>query len=419
MNYRKEHIIYTSIWLLLYLSPLASLYMRMSSNPNIAFSWHEILNAWAFNTVWLVLMLIHNFLLLPILILKRRTWQYLMLASALLISCTFASFLIRPAGPRFDDKDKRMEMSDTNYYICGESDSCHAPGLCQKMEHDPKEDMCRKPIHGGKPFPRPRYNPDELRPISPVPMLGPGEAVAFFGGLMLMGMNLGVKLYFMSQRDRERQKIIDQRNLEQQMEYLKYQVNPHFFMNTLNNIHALVDIDPERAKTTIVELSKMMRHILYEGSKKLIPLTREVEFLNLYVQLMRLRYTRKVHINVDVPPQLPELKLPPLMLIIFVENAFKHGISYREESFIDIKLRVENKRLLFSCCNSKPTQVQRTNEKGGMGLQNVRQRLELLYDDDYTLDINDGEKTYEVKLDIPMQTRLPDAEVETADVSES
>ena len=149
MNYRKEHIIYTSIWLLLYLSPLASLYMRMSSNPNITFSWHEILNAWEFNTVWLVLMLIHNFLLLPILILKRRTWKYLMLASALLISCTFASFVIRPGGPRFDDMDKRMEMSDCNYYICGESDSCHAPGLCQKMEHDPKEDMCRKPIHGG------------------------------------------------------------------------------------------------------------------------------------------------------------------------------------------------------------------------------------------------------------------------------
>ena len=71
MNYRKEHIIYTSIWLMLYLSPLASLYMRMSSNPNIAFSWHEILNAWAFNTIWLVLMLIHNFLLLPVLIIKR------------------------------------------------------------------------------------------------------------------------------------------------------------------------------------------------------------------------------------------------------------------------------------------------------------------------------------------------------------
>jgi LytS/YehU family sensor histidine kinase len=235
-------------------------------------------------------------------------------------------------------------------------------------------------------------------------MLGPGELVAFFGGLLLMGMNLGVKLYFMSQRDLERQKIIDKKNLEQQMEYLKYQVNPHFFMNTLNNIHALVDIDPERAKTTIVELSKMMRHILYDGGKKLIPLSREVEFLNLYVQLMRLRYSNKVHINVDLPQQLPELKLPPLMLIIFVENAFKHGISYREESFINISVEVENKRLLFNCRNSKPTQSQKSNEKGGMGLQNVRQRLELLYEDDYTLSINDAEKTYEVKLDIPMQS---------------
>ena len=102
MNYRKEHIIYTSIWLLLYLSPLASLYMRMSSNPNIAFSWHEILNAWAFNTIWLVLMLIHNFLLLPVLIIKRRTWQYLVLSLALLISCTFVSSLARPGGPHSD-----------------------------------------------------------------------------------------------------------------------------------------------------------------------------------------------------------------------------------------------------------------------------------------------------------------------------
>ena len=111
----------------------------------------------------------------------------------------------------------------------------------------------------------------------------------------------------------------------------------------------------------------MMRHILYDGGKKLIPLTCEVEFLNLYVQLMRLRYTNKVHISVNLPKQLPELKLPPLMLIIFVENAFKHGISYREESFVDISVEVENKRLLFGCRNSKPTQPQKSNEKGGMG----------------------------------------------------
>lgn len=399
MNFRKEHTIYSAIWAMLYASPVINIYTRMAGNPRITFSWTEILHAWEYTSTWLVMFAIHNFLLLPLLLRKRKTGTYLCLSFLILLTGMFITYLNRPMHK--NQYKTRMEAewkADSLAY-----ERVAAVRLGDGRYCSPQNPMRRKPL--------------DFQPIDPLPMLGPGELVAFFGGLLLMGMNLGVKLYFMSQRDRERQKIIDQRNLEQQMEYLKYQVNPHFFMNTLNNIHALVDIDPERAKTTIVELSKMMRHILYEGSKKLIPLTREVEFLNLYVQLMRLRYTRKVHINVDVPPQLPELKLPPLMLIIFVENAFKHGISYREESFIDIKLRVENKRLLFSCCNSKPTQVQRTNEKGGMGLQNVRQRLELLYDDDYTLDINAGEKTYEVKLDIPMQTRLPDAEAETADVS--
>lgn len=401
MNFRKEHTIYTAIWAMLYASPVVNIYTRMAGNPRITFSWTEILHAWEYTSTWLVMFAIHNFLLLPLLLRKRKTGTYLCLSFLILLTGMFITYLNRPMHK--NQYKTRMEAewkADSLAY-----ERVAAVRLGDGRYCSPQNPMRRKPL--------------EYQPIDPLPMLGPGELVAFFGGLLLMGMNLGVKLYFMSQRDRERQKIIDQRNLEQQMEYLKYQVNPHFFMNTLNNIHALVDIDPERAKTTIVELSKMMRHILYEGSKKLIPLTREVEFLNLYVQLMRLRYTRKVHINVDVPPQLPELKLPPLMLIIFVENAFKHGISYREESFIDIKLRVENKRLLFCSCNSKPTQVQRTNEKGGMGLQNVRQRLELLYDDDYTLDISDGEKTYEVKLDIPMQTRLPDAEAETADVSKS
>ena len=403
MNYRKEHIIYTSIWLMLYLSPLASLYMRMSSNPNIAFSWHEIINAWEFNTVWLVLMIIHNFLLLPILILKRRTWQYLILASALLISCTFASYLIRPAGPRCYDMDKRMEMSDCNYYICGESDSCHAPGLCQKMEHDPKEDMCRKPIHGGKPFPRPRYNPEELRPINPIPMLGPGEAVAFFGGLMLMGMNLGVKLYFKTQEDREQRERLEKQDLERQLEYLRYQVNPHFFMNTLNNIHALVDINPERAKTTIVELSKMMRYILYEGDKKLIPVQREALFLKNYIELMRLRYSSRVSINLDIPEMMPDVMLPPLLLIIFVENAFKHGVSYAAPSFIDIKVEVTQDKLKFRCRNSRQEQKpDEKKKKGGVGLANARRRLDLLFPNQYSLEIKENDKEYDVQLEIPL-----------------
>lgn len=403
MNYRKEHLIYTSIWLMLYLSPLASLYMRMSSNPNIAFSWHEILNAWAFNTIWLVLMLIHNFLLLPVLIIKRRTWQYLVLSLALLISCTFVSYLARPGGPHSDKRRKLMEMNDRNYYICGKSDICEAPGLCQKIEHDPKEDMCRKPIHGGKSLPMPRYNPDELRPIRPVPMMGPGDAVAFFGGLMLMGMNLGVKLYFKTQEDRDHQEMLEKQDLERQLEYLRYQVNPHFFMNTLNNIHALVDINPERAKTTIVELSKMMRYILYEGDKKLIPVQREVLFLKNYIELMRLRYSSRVSINLDIPEMMPDVMLPPLLLIIFVENAFKHGVSYAAPSFIDIKVTVTQEMLQFKCRNSRQEQKpDEKKKKGGVGLANARRRLDLLFHDKYSLEIKEDDKEYDVQLEIPL-----------------
>lgn len=386
MNFRKEHTIYTFMWALLYASPVVNIYTRMAANPKITFSWCEILHTWEHTSIWLVMFAIHNFLLLPILLRKRKTGTYLCLSVAILLTGTFINYLGRPTRRHIEEIRMEEEWkADSIAY-----ERVAAVRLGDGRYCSPQNPMHRKPL--------------EYRPIEPLPMLGPGELVAFFGGLLLMGMNLGVKLYFMSQRDLERQKIIDKQNLEQQMEYLKYQVNPHFFMNTLNNIHALVDIDPERAKTTIVELSKMMRHILYDGGKKLIPLTCEVEFLNLYVQLMRLRYTNKVHISVNLPKQLPELKLPPLMLIIFVENAFKHGISYREESFVDISVEVENKRLLFGCRNSKPTQPQKSNEKGGMGLQNVRQRLELLYEDDYTLSINDAEKTYEVKLDIPMQS---------------
>ncbi len=369
LNYPKEHIIYTIMWIALYLSPVMGLYMRMSGNPHIAFSWMEILNAWKFNTVWIVLFTIHNFVLLPILLIKRRTWLYGICLVAMLSVAMTLVLLMRPphTGP-------------------------HHVG--HSMPHHECPDYDR---------PKP-----EFRPIDPLPMFGPGEMVAFFGGLLLMGMNLGVKLYFKSQDDIKKQALVERHNLERQLEYLKYQVNPHFFMNTLNNIHALVDIDPERAKTTIVELSKMMRYILYEGNHKLIPLSRETQFLQNYVQLMRLRYTSRVSITLDIPPTLPDMQLPPLLLIIFVENAFKHGISYRNESFITIQFSVENNRLHFHCHNSKLQQPNVYKQKdadcqqGGMGLVNVRRRLDLLFHDDYELVITDSDTKYDVRLSLPL-----------------
>ena len=380
MNYRKEHIIYTLMWIVLYLSPVMSIYMRMSTNPHIDFSWDEILNAWKFNTVWVVLFAIHNFLLAPILILKRRTWLYTALAMLLLAITMCTLYVMRPDYPIHSPKP----LSPT------ECKDCNAGKDCDECEYDrpySNDPMRRKP---------------EMRLFSPMPLFGPGEMVAVFGGLLLMGMNLGVKLYFRSQEATKALAQVEKHALERQLQYLKYQVNPHFFMNTLNNIHALVDIDPERAKTSIVELSKLMRYVLYEGNNKLTSLSREVQFLRNYVQLMSMRYTGNVSISLDVPDVLPDSMLPPLLLVIFVENAFKHGISYRTKSFVEISLQPHGNRLLFSCRNSRPEIKHDENMKGGVGLSNVRRRLDLLFPNDYTLDIKEEEDTYTVKLEIPL-----------------
>lgn len=370
MNYRKEHIIYTLMWIALYLSPLMSIYMRMSGNPHIDFSWYEILNAWKFNTVWIVLFAIHNFLLAPLLIIKRRTWLYTALVVALLVATMFTLSAMRPSHSKMRHAPQRSE--------CCEHDCMDAEMMASKQQ------------------------PPPMREGGPLMMFGPGEVVIFFGGLLLMGMNLGVKLYFRSQEDADILSQIEKHALERQLQYLKYQVNPHFFMNTLNNIHALVDIDPERAKASIVELSKLMRYVLYEGNNRLTPLSREVQFLRNYVQLMSMRYTGNVSISLDVPEVLPDSMLPPLLLVIFVENAFKHGISYRTKSFVEISLQPHGDRLLFSCRNSRPEIKHDENMKGGVGLSNVRRRLDLLFPGNYTLDIKEQEDTYTVHLDIPL-----------------
>ena len=370
MNYRKEHIIYTLMWIALYLSPLMGIYMRMSGNPHIVFSWDEIINAWEFNTVWIVLFAIHNFLLVPLLIIKRRTGLYAALAVALLVAAMFTLSAIRPSHRKMHHAPQRYEC-------------CRYNCKCSEMKASKRQ-------------------PPQKREGGPLMMFRPGEMVAFFGGLLLMGMNLGVKLYFRSQEATKAIAQIEKHALERQLQYLKYQVNPHFFMNTLNNIHALVDIDPERAKASIVELSKLMRYVLYEGNNRLTPLSREVQFLRNYVQLMSMRYTGNVSICLDVPEVLPDSMLPPLLLVIFVENAFKHGISYRTKSFVEISLQPHDDRLLFSCRNSRPEIKHDENMKGGVGLSNVRRRLDLLFPDDYTLDIKERDDTYTVKLEIPL-----------------
>ena len=116
-------------------------------------------------------------------------------------------------------------------------------------------------------------------------------------------------------RDEEALKELEHQHLQSELQYLKYQINPHFFMNTLNNIHALVDMDAGKAKRTIVELSKLMRYVLYEASNRTILLSREIQFLDNYIALMKLRYTGRVRIECCMPDEVPEVQIPPLLFL--------------------------------------------------------------------------------------------------------
>ena len=191
-------------------------------------------------------------------------------------------------------------------------------------------------------------------------------------------------------------------NLTTRYNMLVGQINPHFFMNTLNNIHALIDIDTEYAKNAVIELSKMMRYVLYESGHEIISLNRDIQFVQNYIGLMRIRYTDAVDIRVEYPHDLPpQVSIPPLLLIVFVENAFKHGVSYSKPSFIHMRIDYADGKVVSTIGNSLHS-PQAEKHNAGIGLENVRKRLSLIYGPkNYSLDIEETKETYTVKLVIP------------------
>jgi len=363
---RQENLLYLVVWGLLFAAPLLSLYIRTVSDPHISFNWSEVFTVWKGFAVFLLLFLIHNFLLAPLLIHQHRRMLYLSVVAVVL-----AVFTVYQCNDRPEPKEWHHH---------------HTPPPMEEADHHPSRP-------DGPP-------PRQFRPEKPPHIIGEHDILAVVVLILMFGANLGTKLYYRTREDRKKLLELEKQNLEQQLEYLKYQINPHFFMNTLNNIHALVDIDPEKAQQTIVELSKMMRFVLYEGDKRGVSLSREFEFIRTYINLMQLRYTDKVKITVELPHEPPDKTIPPLMLISFIENAFKHGISYQHPSFIDISAGVENDKLHFLCRNSKAEQ--KPMEQGGVGLTNVRKRLKLLYDQSYSLRIQDDTDIYTVELTIPL-----------------
>jgi hypothetical protein len=176
-----------------------------------------------------------------------------------------------------------------------------------------------------------------------------------------------------------------------------------FFMNTLNNIHSLIEGDRGLAQDAVLKLSELMRYLLYESGRGTTTLQKEIDFIKSYVELMELRVDKSVNVTLELPDNYINISLPPLLFISFIENAFKHGVSYREPSSLSFSLSQAPGSIIFLSSNtiSKFREIKVSQHHGGLGLENIRRRLDMLYGDKYELEIGKNENEFRVKLIIP------------------
>jgi len=195
------------------------------------------------------------------------------------------------------------------------------------------------------------------------------------------------------------QKEAQAHKLQADLTQLRYQLQPHFFFNALNNIYSLIEFDPQKAQQSVHSLSKLMRHFMQNSDQKQISLAEEVDFLQQYISLMQLRLTDKTTVQVDFPKQVPQLTIAPLLFISLVENAFKHGVSATTTTTLSFSLRVEGDTIIFRSENTKiPTQE--SLYSSGIGIDNLKKRLTLLYPERHQYTIEEKEGKYIAQLTI-------------------
>jgi two-component system LytT family sensor kinase len=231
-------------------------------------------------------------------------------------------------------------------------------------------------------------------PQQPIPLrrmpLGQRDIFTLIISGLVVGISTAMAATQKWQNDNLGRKELERNKITSELSLLKAQINPHFFFNTLNNIYVLTSVDAKLAGEAIHQLSKMMRYLLYDTQHEETLLSQEIAFVKNYISLMQLRLTDAVKISIDLPTNLHDLPLAPMIFIPFVENAFKHGVSATQQSYIDIVLAQKDKQLELTIHNSiiKDNSVS-LDKSSGIGLVNTRRRLDLLYAGKYKLDMKE------------------------------
>lgn len=242
------------------------------------------------------------------------------------------------------------------------------------------------------------YGIDRMNHMRPVSFVAraPGLLVSFG---IVTGIAVGLGLYNDWKRSQEEKAELRAVAVESELSFLKSQVSPHFLFNTLNNIYSMSVVQSPQTPDAVLKLASLMRYMLYEASAATVPLRKEIQNLNDYIDLQKIRLTDKVSIRFEVEGIVDDRAVHPLLLIPFIENAFKHGISYSNASQIEMRLHITADAVeLFVSNPVVPADANQKDKSSGVGLLNVKKRLDLLYPDRHQLVIKNDGSTYRVTL---------------------
>ena len=243
-----------------------------------------------------------------------------------------------------------------------------------------------------------------------VPAMNSAAWIGFFSGafmflllnLVMAAIAIGILHFIRIRQIKQQLKDEKAKSTEAELAWLKSQINPHFLFNTLNNISSLTQIDPDAAQDAIAQLSDLLRYAMYETNKKLVPIKGEVEFMRNYVSLMKLRCNEKAKVNCQFSIVNDQLVIAPLLFISLIDNAFKHGLSSSRPSKIDILLEQKADTLVFTCDNTNYPKDDGDRSGSGIGLENTRRRLELMYANRYTWEQKIENDIYHVRIELVM-----------------
>ena len=225
--------------------------------------------------------------------------------------------------------------------------------------------------------------------------------MSVFFAVACVGLLRFVEDYFELEAKR---KELENQQLTSELQFLRAQVNPHFLFNTLNNLYYLAVNHNSRTPEVIAKLSGMMRYMIYESNHEKVPLDKEIDYIENYLSLERLRLEENVPITFEVDGETSGVRIAPLILITFLENAFKHGVSSSATApWITVHLQVDRSELIYRVANGKLNEESKVlQNKSGIGLQNTRRRLELAYPDRHYLRISDTDERYEIVLKLDL-----------------